>query len=200
MTNFDLLCYNLRKKYEGEPMLLFYISLLQDHDYDDKLIKIYNEYKSWMLKIAFHFLKNEEDAKDVVHDTFIKITGNIQNLPVENPEVTKSYLFIAIKNSSLNMIKSKNRKNKVFSLDDQFDVVSNDDIEENASNKSLYDQVLSFIDTLPDIYKQVLTMHLVCSISLKEISNTLNIPFKTIETRYIRGLKIVREKFKGVEV
>ena len=102
-------------------MLLFYISLVQDHKYDDKLIKIYNEYKPWMLKMALHFLKNEEDAKDVVHDTFIKITGNIENLPVENPEVTKAYLFIAIKNSSLNVINSKNYKNKTFSLDEQFD-------------------------------------------------------------------------------
>lgn len=180
-------------------MLLFYISLLQDHTYDSKLIKIYDEYKSWMLKIAFHFLQNEEDAKDVVHDTFIKITGNIENLPVENPEVTKSYLFIAIKNTSLNVINSKKYKNKVFSLDDQFDIASNENIEETVSNKSLYDEILSFIYTLPDIYKQVLTMHLVCSISLKEISNTLNVPFKTIETRYIRGRQIVRDKFKGIE-
>ena len=182
-------------------MLFFYVSLLQDHKHDDKLIKIYNDYKSWMLKMAFHFLKNEEDAKDIVHDVFIKISENIENLPVESPEVTKAYLFITIKNYSLNKINSKKSKTKVFSLDEQFQqVASNENVEENVSVKSLCEQVLSFIDTLPDIYKQVLTLHLVCDMSLKEISNTLNISIKTIETRYIRGRKIIREKFKDLKI
>ena len=178
-------------------MLQLYLSMLDDHSYDKDLTDIYREYRGWMLKVAFYFLKDEDLALDAVHDVFLNIVKRIRNVPVKSPDITKAYLFIAIKNSSINILKSR-QKNAVFDLDHQFDICSDADIEKDVETKDLYDRVLSYIKTLPEKYREVLTLHLVCQNSLNEIALLLNIPFKTAQTRFLRGRKMIKERFGDI--
>ena len=52
-------------------MLLFYLSLIQNDEERVKITHIYETYLDWMLKMAFHYLKNETDAEDAVNDVFL---------------------------------------------------------------------------------------------------------------------------------
>ena len=52
-------------------MLSFYLSTIDTDDNKAVFGRIYEEHLDWMLKIAYHFVKNESDAQDVVHDVFM---------------------------------------------------------------------------------------------------------------------------------
>ena len=178
-------------------MLQLYLSMLDDHSYDKNLTEIYKEYKSWMLKVAFYFLKDEGLAADAVHDVFLNIVKKIRNVPLNNPDITKSYLYIAIKNSSINILKNQD-KNTTFDIEQQYDICSDTDVIKDVETKDLYDRVLAYINDMPEKYREVLTLHLVCQNSLNEISMLLGIPFKTAQTRYLRGRNMIRERFGDI--
>ena len=175
-------------------MLEFYLSLIDDQSYSNRLLKIYNEYKDWMLTVAFHFLKNEENAKDAVHNVFVNIAKKIRDVPYDTPGNIKSYLYISVKNASFTILK-KNKKHSTFNLDDQFNISNQSNVEKEVEDKELYKQVLKYIDELPTIYKEALTLHLVHNKSFDEMAVILNIPYKTAHTRFFRARDMIRKRF-----
>ena len=180
-------------------MLSFYLSLIDDEEYRANITRIYNTYLDWMLKIAYHYLKNEADAQDAVNDVFLSFVGGNCSIPLDNADNTKSYLFICIRNASLNLKKSKN-KHITVNYDEFFSLSAKYDLEENFITKDTYNEILSFINTMSPIYKDVLTLYICFSKTLKEIAQELNLPFKTVETRFRRGKAILNERFGNIDI
>ena len=50
------------------------------------------------------------------------------------------------------------------------------------------------------IYKDVLTLKVLFDKTLKEISQMLNLSVKTVETRYLRGKSMLKERFGDVDI
>ena len=50
------------------------------------------------------------------------------------------------------------------------------------------------------IYKDVLTLYIKFGMSLKEIAKALNVPPKTVQTRFMRGKAILKERFGDIEI
>lgn len=173
-------------------MLSLYLSLLEDHNCDNKLIEIYNNYKNWMLMVAYSFLEDQELSKDAIHDVFLNLVKKIRTIPDENMNVTKAYLYIAIKHACIDIIKRR-KSNITFNIDDQFNLHNNTNIEKEIETKYLYDKVLEYIDSMPYIYKEVITLHIVHDIKLTDVAKILNIPFKTAQSRYLRARKLIRK-------
>lgn len=180
-------------------MLTFYLSLITNEEDKATITKIYDTYLSWMLKIAFHYLKNDADAEDAVNDVFLSIIGGNCTVPTNNENETKSYLFICIRNSALNLKKS-NSKHKTVNFDEFFNLPTVYNLEEDVLKKDSYYELLAFVNTMPSIYKDVLTLYISFEKTLKEISVLLNLPFKTVETRFRRGKKILKNKFGDLDI
>lgn len=179
-------------------MILFYLSMIDDEDDRDWLNKVYKDYKPWMLKIAYGYTKNEEDSKDAVHEIFLRISKNIKSVP-RKPVVLKVYLETAIQNICYTMT-TKRKNHPVFSIEEQFYVPSDENLEENTITKILGEQVLEYIEQMPIIYCTVLTMYLVCKNKVSDISNILDIPYKTVESRIYRGKQLLNERFKDLNL
>lgn len=179
-------------------MILFYLSMIDNEDDRSWISGVYKAYKPWMLKIAYYYIKNEEDAKDVVHEIFLRISRNIKSVP-RNPVTLKVYLETAIRNTCYT-ITSRRNKHQVFSIEDQFYVPSDENLEENTVNKILSEQVLEYIEQMPVIYSSVLTMYLVCKNKVSDISNMLDIPYKTVESRIYRGKQLLNERFEDLNL
>ena len=175
------------------------MSLITNEEDKATITKIYDTYLSWMLKIAFHYLKNDADAEDAVNDVFLSIIGGNCTVPTNNENETKSYLFICIRNSALNL-KKLNSKHKTVNFDEFFNLPTVYNLEEDVLKKDSYYELLAFVNTMPSIYKDVLTLYISFEKTLKEISVLLNLPFKTVETRFRRGKKILKNKFGDLDI
>lgn len=180
-------------------MLLFYLSLIQSEEERINITRIYETYLNWMLKIAFHFLQDETDAEDAVNDVFLSLISGNSSIPTDSENETKAYLFICIRNAAFKIKKSKS-KHKTVNYDELYNVSVKYNLEDDFFNKDRYNEVLSFINTMSPIYKDVLTLKLTFNKPLKEISKILNIPLKTAESRLLRGKSLLNERFGDIDV
>ena len=175
-------------------MILFYLSIIDSEDDREWLAGVYKEHKQFMLNTAYYYIKNEEDAKDAVHEVFLRLCKNITAVP-RDPIVLKIYLFTAIRNVCYTLIR-KRTKHPVLSLDEQFATPSDTDVQNIIASKTLYEQVIEYIEKMPIIYCEVLTLYYVCKSKPADISKILKIPYKTAEVRLYRGKKLLKERFK----
>ena len=78
-------------------------------------VVIYEKYRYLMMKVAHDVLKDNFLAEDAVHEAFIKIAHNMQNIhDVESVE-TKRYLIIVAKNAAIDIYRSRKKmKEKMF--------------------------------------------------------------------------------------
>ena len=177
-------------------MILFYLSIIDSDDDRKWLADVYKEYKPFMLKAAYYYTNNEEDAKDAVHEVFLRISKNITIVP-RDPNVLKIYIFTAIRNFCYTLIR-KRTKNPVFSFDEQFSIPSSIDVQNTIIAKSFYEQVVEYIEKMPIIYSEVLTLYYVCNSKPTDISKILKIPYKTTAARLYRGKQLLKERFKDL--
>lgn len=57
-------------------MLALYLSLCDSEEQQNKLIYIYEKYYDVMYRAAYKVIRNTETARDLVHETMIKIIKN----------------------------------------------------------------------------------------------------------------------------
>ena len=179
-------------------MLLFNFALGEGEE-RDKLAEIYKKYLDWMLKIAYHYLQNQEDAEDAVANVFVSLAGTSSQIPMDKENDTKSYLFICIRNSAFNLKKSK-AKHNIVSFDTLFNIPSKQTPEEDVEKLQDYESLFCFINSMNVIYKDVLTLYIKFGMSLKEIAKALHVPPKTVQTRFLRGKAILKERFGDIEI
>ena len=180
-------------------MLAFYLSIIDTEEGKIKFSKIYENYLDWMLKVAYHFTKNTHDAEEIVHDVFVDFAEYNSSVPTNNSDETKSYLFICIRNKTMQFSKHADKLPTV-SFDSFFTISSEKSIEDHITNEEFCAEVERFINTMKPIYKDALTLHYFYNKSIKEIAQILNVPLNTASTRIKRGKAILKERFKDLDI
>lgn len=154
-------------------------------------LKLYKQYCDGMYCVAMRFLKNEDDAEDVVQESFIKAFHKIHQF---KGEVTfGAWLKRIVINKSLDFLKSK--KDSVIRLEESNMHISDDEGWMVVDEISV-DEVKQRMQTLPEKYKYVVQLYLVEGYDHSEISQILNIPENTCRTRLMRGKRILKEALK----
>ncbi len=180
-------------------MLSLYLSLIETEQDRKQFSDIYKEYLDWMLKTAYHYLKNEEDAKDAVHEIFYDMAKSGHLAPTGSDDETKAYLFICIRNRAARMAEKRN-KIKTVSLSEIYNISSEYNVENDTVKKDDKSRLMHYINLLPKIYKDALCLYFVNGNTVKEIASILKVPFKTAETRLRRGKALIKEKFGDLDI
>ncbi|MFV1447613.1 RNA polymerase sigma factor [Maribacter sp. HS] len=154
-------------------------------------LQLYRKYCDGMFVVANRFVKNADDAEDVLQESFIKA---FQKIHQYKGEVTfGAWLKRIVVNKSIDFLKSK--KDKV-SIDEQdMQVVAEDD-NWNVSAAISIDEVRLAIDQLQEKYKYVVLMFLVEGYDHQEIAEVLNISSSACRTRLSRGKNQLKELLK----
>ncbi|GAB4507835.1 MAG: hypothetical protein Tsb004_03960 [Allomuricauda sp.] len=156
-------------------------------------MKLYRQYCDGMFCVAMRFLKNSDDAEDVLQDSFIKAFQRIEQF---KGDVTfGAWLKRIVVNGSIDFLKSKHQR--TVELNENYMQVAADDdwsVEEGIS----MDQVKEAIDELAPKYKYVVQLFLVEGYDHSEISEILDITETTSRTRLLRGKAQLKEKLKDL--
>lgn len=154
-------------------------------------LKLYRKYCDGMYIVAMRFVKNADDAEDVLQESFIKA---FQKLHQFEGEVTfGAWLKRIVINKSIDFLKSK--KEKLVPLDEGYMHVAEDDNWNVRSTVSL-EQVKVAIEKLNAKYKYVVMMFLMEGFDHKEIAQVLNISESACRTRLLRGKGQLKELLK----
>jgi RNA polymerase sigma-70 factor (ECF subfamily) len=151
---------------------------------------LFSNYYAQLTAFAYKFIQDKEISKDIVQHLFVKIYNNRSALTIESS--IKHYLFRAIHNECLNMLKKETvREMHHRSYSEQLDTSYNYDqgVEQTDKEHKLYQA----IEKLPEKCTQVFVMSRIEGIKNPEIAIKLEISVRTVETHISNALKSLRE-------
>ncbi|CEN92792.1 RNA polymerase sigma factor [Paraclostridium sordellii] len=135
-------------------------------------------------KIAYSYVKNEDDALDIVHDAICKALQKIDTL--KNIEVVKTWFYKILVNSAIDYIR---KNNKYVSLSQE------DMINEKISNDIYSDIDLEqALNRLPEEYKSIIMLRYFEDMKIEEIANILQQNINTVKTKLYKGLRRLKIK------
>lgn len=157
-------------------------------------IELYRKYNQGMYNIAMRFLKNPDNADDIIQESFLSAFKSIHQFKAE---VTfGAWLKKIVIHKCLNFLKKKELE--VITLDESyaFNLEKEDDDNWEFDNSIVLDDVKTSIDKLPDKYKFVLMLCLIEGFDHEEISEILNISVVASRTQLMRGKTKLRQLLK----
>ena len=152
--------------------------------YKELFVSFYNP----LLRFAITLVKSREQAEEVVSDVFINIwekrkrINSITNLKV--------YLFIAVKNTSLNYL-SRQNKNLTDSVDEavmEFKSIYFDP-EQLMVTAEMVARIKAAIEELPPKCKLIFKLVKEEELKYRDVAEILNVSVKTVESQIAIALK-----------
>ncbi|TXN35109.1 RNA polymerase sigma factor [Flagellimonas hymeniacidonis] len=174
---------------------MFQIELVEQCKKNDRKaqLKLYRQYCDGMYAVCMRFLKNPDDAEDVLQESFIKAFQRIDQF---KGEVTfGAWLKRIVVNRSIDFLKSKHQM--TVELKEGYLHVTDDDdwtIEDDIS----IEKVKAAIEGLPKKYKYVVQLFLVEGYDHNEIAQILEISETASRTRLLRGKARLKETLKDI--
>jgi RNA polymerase sigma-70 factor (ECF subfamily) len=172
---------------------MFQINLVEQCKANDRKaqMQLYKQYCEGMFCVAMRYVKNPDDAEDVIQESFIKA---FQRLHQFKGEVTfGAWLKRIVINRSIDFLKAK--KQRLVELDENYLQISEDD-DWTVESDITIDQVKLAIDKLPEKYRYVVMMFLIEGYDHREISQVLKLTETTSRTRLLRGKSYLKELLK----
>ena len=174
--------------------MLIYLNLIDTEEEKSKFEQIYNSYRHTMFYVAKSILEDDYLSEDAVHNAFINIAKNMDNISDVQSNRTKGYVIVIVRNISLNMLK---KQNKIVDIEEFEENITDDlNLEDEVLSKLSVDSIVAEIISLPMIYKDVLHLSYVEDLNTQEISRLINISNEAVKKRLQRGRKILLENLK----
>ena len=150
------------------------------------------EYDS-LCRFAFTFLKDPDDAEEVVQNCFVKLWDGRKS--IEIGDFPKSYLFKMIRNASLNQIKHISIREDYKAYNERVNQES-ETVEDQIEFNELQDKVSAVIQKMPPQRKRVFEMSRFEGLKYREIAEHLNLSVKTVENHMGSAIKYLRTELK----
>ena len=180
-------------------LLILNIHMLTSHressppQINDKLIEIlFEEHYSMLCVYANKFLRNMEDAREIVQDIFVGLYEKKNTLTIHTS--IKSHLYQSVKNASLNALKQKGNHAKhhedILYLSSELTEDEDELFKDTESESEIY----KAISELPEQCQRIFRMNRLEGLNNQEIADYLKISKRTVETQISNALKILRTK------
>lgn len=158
---------------------------------DNAFYELIQQRKEILYKTAFTYVKNKEDALDIVHETVYKAYISIKRL--KEPKFFSTWVMRILINCSLDYIK-KNKKIITLNKD-----MEKKDCLENYNNEEILD-LHKAVSKLEEKYKTIVILKYFQDLTLTEISEVLECPIGTVKTNLHKALKELRIDLREGEI
>ncbi|NQD72427.1 RNA polymerase sigma-70 factor [Sphingobacterium shayense] len=153
---------------------------------------LYDLYFPMVYQLAFNIVDDEDYARQIVQDTFLKLWSVRADLNEESN--IRAFIFVICRNKSFNLLKTLKRERFVFreiSANDYGDFVTDNSFIE----KEIEEALERVICKLPTRQQQVFRMSRIDGLTHKEISTRLSISTNTVKNHLVCALKVIRREF-----
>lgn len=153
----------------------------------DAFMQLFSEVSGELYRVAYIYLKNSEDARDVVQETAYRCFKKIGRL--KNADYFRTWAVRTAINAALDMIK---RNRRTVPLEDEGEFISGSPSPESSAEASVILEGL--MNSLNEREKSVVIMRFVCGMSLEEISKATIQPLSTVKSTLYRALARMRKE------
>lgn len=158
----------------GEIMLTFLMTI-DDPVKRSKLETIYMTYYQEIYAHAYHILKDESSAEDIVQDVIIRVSKDLDKVDEKNHVKTKVYLVTIARNLSFNVY--NRRRRTVLFEHEKLKYIEDDGelIEEEYLKKELANEMAVYLNELYAPYADVLVLKYIYELKSKQIAELIDI-------------------------
>lgn len=159
-------------------------------------LQVYRLYSEAMYFVACRYIKNEEEAKEIMHEGFLKAFQNVHK--ILDAKLFGAWLKKIIINQCLDSLRKK--KLETISMEDQpLEQMADDENDWNVAGNITKKHVEKAIEKLPEKYQWVIKLYLMEGYDHTEISEILQIAVKTSRTQLRRGKLLLQEQLKSYQ-
>lgn len=140
-------------------------------------------------RLAYSYVKNADDALDIIQDSIYKALSSIDSL--KEPRYIKTWFYRIVVNTSLDFLRKKKKlvileEETLCSLDSG-EVDNYEDLDLKAA-----------IDELPDNYRSIVILRYFEDLKIEEVAEILNENINTVKTRLYKAIKKLRINIEEV--
>ena len=141
-----------------------------------------------MMGICLRYMKNQEDAEDVLLEGFFKVFKNLGKFVYENDQAFFGWVKRIMVNESLMKLR-KNRDIQIMAINEEFEK----EIELSPLSDLEAADLLELIRSIPVGYRTVFNLYEVEGYSHQEIAEKLSISVGTSMSQLFKAKKLLRE-------
>lgn len=155
--------------------------------------KIVESYQAMIYSLALRLLCNEEEAKDTVQETFLRVWMHLSGY---NPEKKFStWIYAITTNLCFDKLKVSKRHFRIVSIDETLnDLLSPENVEQEIINAELVNIIVVLTDTLTPKQKIVFTLRDLEALEIEEVSQITGLSAKKIKSNLFLARQAIREK------
>ena len=143
-----------------------------------------HKYREPLFRHALYLLKSEDEAYDVVQETFIRAFRETRLFDIDFR--IKAWLFRVAKNLCLNQLRNTSRRSAILDANPQADRQSPDQLSTLFSGQQSI-EMLGAMDKLSVDHREILVLRYFDELSYAEISQVLEVKLGTVMSRLSRA-------------
>ncbi len=153
---------------------------------------LFTTHYSNLCSYANGFLKDLDASEEIVQEVMVKIWMNREELKINTS--IESYIFRAVRNGSLNLLKHVNIREEYKSFKERENQSLQHSLEDEMISTELEGKIRQAIDQLPLERRKIFIMSRYNGLTYNQIASKLDISVKTVENQMGKALKFLREE------
>ena len=168
------------------------VERIRNHD-RQAMSELYQQYVGQLSSVCYRYVPSEDDAKDVLQNSFVKIFTALPQFEYRNEPSFEGWMVRVVVNESLQFL--RNRKRLKFA-DLKEAVTQLSDEEESNPEKISADELHQLISQLPDGYRTVLNLYVFENYSHKKIAELLGIKESSSASQFYYAKRLLTKRIK----
>lgn len=156
-----------------------------------------------MYNFAYRLTFDEDDAKDLVQDTYLKAFRFIESF--EQGTNAKAWLFRILKNSFINDFRKKSKEPAKVDYQEVETYYNSDDIDQaittdlriEAVQDMIGDEISNALNSLDVDFRTVIILCDLEGFKYDEMAKILDIPIGTVRSRLHRARNLLKDKLRS---
>ena len=157
---------------------------------------LYQMYVEELSSVCYRYVPSEDDAKDVLQNSFVKIFTSIPSFEYRGENAFKAWMKQVVANEALTFLRNK-KKLLFVELNHTADEIDEGNTTPDIERISA-DELHQLISELPDGYRTVLNLYVFENYSHRQIAILLGIKESTSASQFYYAKKLLAKKIKDL--
>ena len=156
--------------------------------------QFYQMYVEELSSVCYRYVPYEEDAKDVLQNSFVKIFTSLPTIEYRSEEALRGWMKRVVANEALSFLR---KRKKLLFVESHGEETLMDDGEPQTESLSP-DALHQLISELPDGYRTVVNLYVFEGYSHKQIAELLGITESTSGSQFYYAKRLLAKRIKEI--
>ncbi|MEZ6123280.1 MAG: sigma-70 family RNA polymerase sigma factor [Planctomycetaceae bacterium] len=147
---------------------------------------LYHRHRDWVVRLAFRLTGHQEDALDVLQETFAYLVRKFPGFVLTAQMTT--FLYPAVKNLS---IAARRKRQRSLGADCDTGLFA-ESAADSVSEQTQRDEFSVMLGELSESHREILLMRFVDEMTQPEIAAALDLPLGTVKSRLHHAIQAVK--------